>query len=84
MKYLSLPSFSGYAILFFGALILNEIIIFNFFGLNIDTVSTIRQRGKLDSFDIQNIVPNNPDNDDNDNNSEGELETDGEATSNRS
>jgi drug/metabolite transporter (DMT)-like permease len=76
--------FIGYAILFFGALILNEIIIFNFFGLNIDTVSTIRQRGKLDSFDIQNIVPNNPDNDDNDNNSEGELETDGEATSNRS
>jgi len=75
----------GYAILFFGALILNEIIIFNFFGLNIDTVSTIRQRGKLDSIDIQNIVPNNPDNnDDIDNNSEAELETDGEATSNRS
>lgn len=74
--------FIGYAILLFGALILNEIIIFNFFGLNIDTVSTIRQRGKLDSIDFQNIIPNN--NDNNDNNSEGELETEGEATSNRS
>ena len=78
--------FIGYIILLFGALILNEIIIFNFFGLNLDTVSTIRQRGKLDSIDIQNIVPQNNDDDhDNiENNSEGELETDGEATSNRS
>ena len=39
----------GYIIIFFAALILNEIIIFNFCGLNKNTFEIISFRGKLDS-----------------------------------
>ena len=40
----------GYAILFIGALILNEIIIFNCCGFNKNTFSNITLRGKIDSI----------------------------------
>ena len=40
----------GYAILFVGALILNEIIIFNCCGFNKNTSSKITLRGKIDSI----------------------------------
>ena len=39
----------GYTIIIFGALILNEIIIFNFYGLNENTYNKIAFRGTLDS-----------------------------------
>ena len=39
----------GHIILFFGSLILNEIIIFNCLGLNRNIFLTISQRGKLES-----------------------------------
>ena len=48
----------GYGIIIFGALILNEIIIFNFFGLNENTYSNISDRGKLDCKVIEELVPN--------------------------
>ena len=38
----------GYIILFFASLIMNEIIIFNFLGLNKNTFNTISSRGELD------------------------------------
>ena len=40
----------GYLILFFGSLILNEIIILNFWGFNKNTYSVISLRGALDSI----------------------------------
>ena len=46
----------GYIIIIFGSLILNEIIIFNFFGLNENTFEKIVYRGSLDF----NIEPYNP------------------------
>ena len=68
----------GYIILFFGALILNEIIVLNCLGLNIDTYKEISNRGIIDSY-IEELGPN-VNNDDN--NSEGENEL--ESNSNRS
>lgn len=45
----------GYTLIIFGALILNEIIILNFFGLNENTYKTISERGQLDStFGLNN------------------------------
>ena len=64
----------GFIIVFFGALILNEIIIFNCFGLNENTYLSISERGEKDSG--QELSPNllADDNDDDDNN-EGEGNT---------
>ena len=47
----------GYTVLFFGALILNEIIIFNFCGFNKNTFSKINLRGKIDSCNNIEISP---------------------------
>ena len=47
----------GYVFLFFGALILNEIIILNFCGFNRNTFSYINLRGKLDSTGNLEITP---------------------------
>ena len=47
----------GYAILFIGALILNEIIIFNCCGFNKNTFSNISLRGKLDSSVNLELTP---------------------------
>jgi hypothetical protein len=47
----------GYAFLFFGALILNEIIILNFCGFNKNTFSYINMRGKLDSNANFEVTP---------------------------
>ena len=45
----------GYIILFFASLIMNEIIIFNFFGLNKNTFDTISSRGELDSSRMEEL-----------------------------
>ena len=45
----------GYLILFFASLIMNEIIIFNFFGLNKNTFDIISSRGSLDSSNIKEL-----------------------------
>lgn len=60
--------FFGFIIVIFGALILNEIIIFNCLRLNENTYKNIRERGEKDSNQelISNLV--NEDNDDEDNN----------------
>ena len=47
----------GYAFLFIGALILNEIIILNFCGFNKNTFSNINSRGKLESTANLEITP---------------------------
>ena len=47
----------GYAFLFIGALILNEIIILNFCGFNKNTFSNINLRGKIDSSANLEITP---------------------------
>ena len=64
----------GFIIVIFGALILNEIIIFNCLGLNENTYINISKRGEIDS--TQELSPNllNEDNDDEDdiNDSEGQ------------
>ena len=49
----------GFAILFFGALILNEIIIFNFCGLNKYTFGKINKRGEFESKTLISINSNN-------------------------
>ena len=49
----------GYTILLFGALILNEVIIFNCFGLNKHTFKNINKRGEIDSASITSIELNN-------------------------
>ena len=48
----------GFAILFFGALILNEIIIFNFCGLNQFTFGKINKRGENESINLMPISSN--------------------------
>ena len=64
----------GFIIVIFGALILNEIIIFNFLGLNENTYKNIRERGEKDSG--QELSPNlNEDNDDDEDNNDGEGQT---------
>ena len=45
----------GYIILFIAALILNEIIVFNFWGLNTNTYLNISQRSKKDSIAYLNV-----------------------------
>ena len=60
----------GYAILFFAALILNEIIIFNSFGFNKNTFAKINKRGQFDSNIIVELDPY-----ENDSNSEVEDES---------
>ena len=64
----------GYALIIFGALILNEIIILNFFGLNENTYTNISERGKLDSVILDELGPGveTEDNENDDNNSENE------------
>ena len=62
----------GYGIIIFGALILNEIIIFNCLGLNENTYSKISDRGKIDSNALEELVPNGL-NDDNENELENET-----------
>ena len=70
---LFLESF-GFSIVIFGALILNEIIILNCFGLNENTYHYISERGEKDSG--KELSPNlfNDDNDDDENN-DGEGNT---------
>ena len=65
--------FIGYIIIIFGALILNEIIILNFFGLNENTYKTIIYRGSLDFI----VGPYNGTDE-----TITEIETEGEASSN--
>ena len=57
----------GYIILLIAALILNEIIVFNFWGLNTNTYLNIMQRSKNDSIALLNV------NNENDDESEGRL-----------
>jgi drug/metabolite transporter (DMT)-like permease len=57
----------GYIILLIAALILNEIIVFNFWGLNTNTYLKIMQRSKNDSIALLNV------NNENDDESEGHL-----------
>ena len=45
----------GYLIQFFASLIMNEIIIFNFFGLNKNTFDTISYRGTLDYSNMEEL-----------------------------
>lgn len=66
----------GYVIIIFGALILNEIIILNCFGLNDNTYSTISDRGKMDATLIGEIDPNaeNEDIDEDNNDNNGNID----------
>ena len=45
----------GYLILFFASLVMNEIIIFKFFGLNKNTFDTISSRGDLDASNMAEL-----------------------------
>ena len=54
IKRIIIQSF-GYIILFFASLIMNEIIIFNFLGLNKNTFNTISSRGELDSSRMEEL-----------------------------
>ena len=67
--------FIGYIIIFFGALILNEIIVLNFWGLNENTYENISKRGILESNLLGEISPN-------DEKDDNEDPTEGETTSN--
>ena len=49
----------GYVILFFGALILNEIIVLNFLGFNTNTFLNIAKRSENDSYALLNINSEN-------------------------
>ena len=64
----------GFILIILGALILNEIIILNFCGLNENTYSNISNRGKLDSEAMEELTPNvdndDVDDDNNDNNND--------------
>ena len=51
----------GYLFLFFGSLILNEIIVFNFWGLNNFTSKKMRERAQSDSIDVSPLEVNNSD-----------------------
>jgi drug/metabolite transporter (DMT)-like permease len=72
--------FIGYIIVIIGASILNEIIILNFFGLNVDTYSNISNRSDIESNHIQELSPNNGNDELSDDG--GDNENDGETTSN--
>ena len=61
----------GYIIIFFAALILNEIIVFNFFGLNKNTFKRISSRGDIDIMPLKDMSPKDEFNDD-DNRSDSE------------
>ena len=75
----------GYLILFIASLIMNEIIIFNFFDLNSNTFDTISTRGELDSSKLTELERYNTevyedienDNEkDNDNNNDNDIDID--------
>jgi drug/metabolite transporter (DMT)-like permease len=71
--------FIGYIIVIIGASILNEIIILNFFGLNVDTYSNISNRSDIESNHIEELGPSNANDDLSDDG--GDIENEGEATS---
>ena len=73
--------FIGYIIVLFGASILNELIILNFFGLNVDTYSNISNRSDIEANHIEELGPSNANEDLSDG---GDIENEGEATSNTS
>ena len=66
--------FIGYSIIIFGALFLNEIIIFNCLGFNENTYERISYRGELDFSGLNNMTDDN----DTDNNTENENENENE------
>ena len=70
--------FIGYIIVIFGASILNELIILNFFGLNVDTYSNISNRSDIEANHIEELGPSNVNDDLSDG---GDIENEGEATS---
>lgn len=73
--------FIGYIIVIFGASILNELIILNFFGLNVDTYSNISNRSDNETNNIEELGPTNG----NEDLSDGDdIENDGEQASNTS
>ena len=72
--------FIGYIIVIIGASILNEIIILNFFGLNVDTYSNISNRSDNESNHIEELGPSNENDDLSDDG--GDNENEGETTSN--
>ena len=61
----SICQLAGYIILFFSALILDEIIILNFFGFCRNTFYEISSRATIDSIDKNQISPLNEENSDN-------------------
>jgi hypothetical protein len=69
----------GYIITIFGASILNELIILNFFGLNVNTYSNISNRSEIESnhiIELGTIYTMDDLSDD------GDIENEGEAPSN--
>ena len=66
----------GFALIIFGALILNEIIIFNFWGLNENTYLNISKRGESECDNMKELIANdeNDDLDDDNNNINGTVE----------
>ena len=70
----------GFVIVIFGALVLNEIIIFNCLGLNENTYTNISRRSILEYMEELNPHPDNDnDNDDNDNGNDNDNETDNDV-----
>ena len=72
----------GYALIIFGALILNEIIILNFFGLNENTYTNISERGKLDIICLDELGVPTEDNDNDDDISDTEGNVSGPSSAN--
>ncbi len=72
----------GFIIVIFGALILNEIIILNFFGLNENTYTNISERGKLDIICLDELGVPTEDNDNDDDISDTEGNVSGPSSAN--
>ena len=66
----------GFAFIIFGALILNELLIFNFWGLNENTYLNISKRGESECDKMKELISNdeNDDIDDDNNNINGTVE----------
>ena len=75
--------FIGYIITIFGASILNELIILNFFGLNVNTYKYISKRSENELNHIKEIELG-PTQTSEDLSDDGDIENEGERTSNKS
>lgn len=71
----------GYLIIIFGAFILNEFIILNFWGLNENTYSKICYRGRLDYNSFDDLTPNESEETFNNTSTNNEVEIEPQSSS---